>query len=108
MSTASISAPTASSPIGPLPSGKKDQVRFAAQELESVMIAHMLKESHGQPNKFFGNSMASNMFKDMMDEELSHDMAKAGAFGLANTIEKSMDARVDAQTAATTSTSKKA
>ena len=98
MDSASISSlRPADNAMPALPSGDKAKVRFVAQQLEAIMITHMLKESRGNGTAFLDKSMAGGMFRDMLDEELAQNMSKVGAFGLANTFEREMTPRLEAE-----------
>ena len=85
------------SAIGALPKGDEARLRFAAQKLEAVWLAHVLKESRGTAQGFLDSSMASQTFRDMLDEALAEEIATSGKFGLADGMVRQLMPEAGAQ-----------
>lgn len=79
-----------SSGIGPLPKDPEARLKYAAQKLEAVWVAHVLKEGRGTSQGFLDNSMASQTFHDMLDEALADEISASGKFGLAEQITRQL------------------
>lgn len=77
-------------PMKALPDNPEARLRFAAKQLESLWISHMLKEARSQSSGGLDNSFAGRMFHDMLDEALADHMAESGAFGLGEKIIQQM------------------
>ena len=65
---------------------KKQRVKDAAQELESMFIYYMLKEMHQDMDDPFFGSNQTKMYQDMQDMQMSRIMAKKSPFGLAKMV----------------------
>jgi len=75
------------SPIGNsshAPNKTAKDLRQASQDLESLWLSHILKEARPKASSFLGKSFASEMFGDMLDEELAKKMAQSGMTGLSD------------------------
>ncbi len=83
--------------IGALPQDQMARLRFAAQKLEAVWLSHVLKEGRGPSQGFLDSSMASQTFRDMLDEALAEDIAASGKFGLADSIVRQLVPEGDAR-----------
>jgi murein DD-endopeptidase MepM/ murein hydrolase activator NlpD len=75
---------------------QKGELKKAAQEFEAVFIAHMLKvmretiEESGLLEGGFGKSIYTELF----DQEVSLSLAKRGALGISNILERSLSADI--------------
>jgi len=68
-------------------------IREVASEFESIFIYYMLKTMRESVIKagLFGNSRGEEIYKSMLDEELSRIIAKGGGIGLKDIIVKEME-----------------
>jgi Rod binding domain-containing protein len=87
--------------IGPLPKDDEARLRYAAQKLEAVWISHVLKEGRGTSQGFLDNSLASQTFRDMLDEALADSIASSGKFGLAENLVRQLMPEVNKAAGAT-------
>lgn len=74
--------------IGALPSGELERLTYASKKLEAVWLSHILKEAHSSNGGFLEKSMASKMFREMLDEALAEKMAERGTTGLTEILVK--------------------
>jgi murein DD-endopeptidase MepM/ murein hydrolase activator NlpD len=78
---------------------QRGELKKAAQEFEAVFIAHMLKvmretiEESGLMEGGFGKSIYTELF----DQEVSLGLAKRGALGISNLLERSLLANIDVE-----------
>ncbi|MBI5682875.1 MAG: peptidoglycan DD-metalloendopeptidase family protein [Deltaproteobacteria bacterium] len=84
--------------LNTIPTETKDrELDKAASEFESVFIYYMLKTMRESVMKadLFGDNKAEEMYRGMLDEEISKVIAKAGGIGLKDTIIKGMNMGTD-------------
>ncbi|MCW8129566.1 MAG: rod-binding protein [Planctomycetota bacterium] len=84
--------------IGALPSGELERLTYASKKLEAVWLSHILKEAHGANGSFLEKSMASKMFREMLDEALAEKMAERGTTGLTEILVKRMLPAISSET----------
>ena len=68
---------------------EKEAIREAAEAFESYFIQMMLREMRRtvpQDQGLFQKSMGERIFREMLDEEMSKEMARAGGIGLSQII----------------------
>ncbi|MBL0691100.1 MAG: rod-binding protein [SAR324 cluster bacterium] len=66
-----------------------ESLKKAAMELETLHINGLLKELRSAENSeddLFGNSLAQEFYKGMLDEEYARIMAESSRFGLAKMV----------------------
>lgn len=76
---------------------ERARIKKAAQDFESVFVGMMLKQmrkSMTGSNSLFGSSSQAKMYQDMMDDITAQQMSKTSPFGLATTLERSMEKRL--------------
>lgn len=79
------------SDMPPPTAGEHARLRWAAEQLESLLIYEMLKSARGTVMKTgLLDSQATKMFEDMLDEERASQMARSGGMGLAELIYEQM------------------
>jgi flagellar protein FlgJ len=70
--------------------GSKDQAKMkkACQDFEAVFLNYMLSQMRETVPKsgLTGNDPGESIYRGMMDEELSHQMAASGGMGLADML----------------------
>lgn len=67
------------------------RLRQAAQHFEAFWVAQVLKEGRSKEGTFIEGSMASRMYRDMLDETLADKLAERGVLGLAELIVRQLD-----------------
>ena len=75
-------------------SAKADKLKKTTQDFEAVFLGMMLKQmrkSIAGENALFGNSHEAKMYQDMMDDATAKHISKAGTFGLAKLLYKTME-----------------
>jgi Rod binding domain-containing protein len=79
------SIPTVSSQRDP---GTPGTLREATQEFESLFIAQLMKSMRGSvpQSKLMGSDSGPGMFREMLDQELSRQIAFAGGFGIGDIL----------------------
>lgn len=71
--------------------GEHARLRWAAEQLESLLLYELLKSARGTVMKTgLLDSQATKMFEDMLDEERAAQMARSGGMGLAELIYEQM------------------
>ena len=68
---------------------EKQAIREAAEAFESYFLTLMLREMRRtvpQDQGLFQKSVGERIFREMLDEEMSKEMARAGGIGLAQNI----------------------
>jgi len=76
-----------------LPADGPEAVQYAAEAFESYFIQMMLTEMRRtipDDKSFIPKSHAERIFTEMLDEEIAKEAARAGSFGLADTIVRQM------------------
>jgi peptidoglycan hydrolase FlgJ len=70
----------------------KQKLRGACQDFEAVFLNMMLQSMRATVPKsdFFGRNSGEEIFKGMLDEETTKNMAKAGGVGLADVLYKQL------------------
>ncbi len=84
-----------------LPSGDdRTQLRFVAQEFESLFAKQMLDSMRATLNReddLFDGGMAQDIFEDMLYEEYARMMSRTGSLGIADMIVRQYEHTVSAQ-----------
>jgi murein DD-endopeptidase MepM/ murein hydrolase activator NlpD len=77
---------------------QKDELRKAAQEFESIFIAHMLKVMREtiQESGLLEGGLGKSIYTEMFDQEVALSLAKRGALGISNLLERSISADIAA------------
>jgi peptidoglycan hydrolase FlgJ len=70
----------------------KQKLRAACQDFEAVFLNMMLQSMRATVPKsdFFGRNSGEELFKSMLDQETTKNMAKAGGAGLADMLYKQL------------------
>jgi Rod binding domain-containing protein len=68
--------------------GTPGTLREAAQEFESLFIAQMMKSMRGTvpQSGLMGSDSGQGIFREMLDQELSRQVAFAGGFGIGDML----------------------
>src|SRR5437016_4350518 len=63
-------------------------LREATQEFESVFIAHMMQTMRRSvpESKLLGGGSGQTIFREMLDQELSRQIAHSGGFGIGESL----------------------
>jgi Rod binding domain-containing protein len=63
-------------------------LREASQEFESLFIAQMMKSMRATvpQSKLLGSDSGQGMFRELLDQELSRQIAFAGGFGIGDIL----------------------
>jgi peptidoglycan hydrolase FlgJ len=82
------SEPTAGSRRNAGTPGTPGTLREAAQEFESLFIAQMMKSMRGTvpQSGLMGSDSGQGIFREMLDQELSRQIAFAGGFGIGDML----------------------
>ena len=77
---------------------QKDALNKAAQEFEAVFIAHMLKVMREtiQESGLLEGGFGKSIYTELFDQEVSLSLAKRGALGISNLLERSISADISA------------
>ena len=76
-----------------MPTDGPEAIQYAAEAFESYFIQMMLREMRRtvpDDQGFIPKSQAERIFTEMLDEEIAKEAARAGSFGLADTIVRQM------------------
>jgi flagellar protein FlgJ len=82
-------------PAGLPPAGSQPRtLREAAREFESLFVAQVVKamRSTVPDGGFLGSSGGERIFREMLDQELSREIAFAGGFGIGDVLCRQLDA----------------
>jgi murein DD-endopeptidase MepM/ murein hydrolase activator NlpD len=77
---------------------QKGELKKAAQEFEAVFIAHMLKVMREtiQESGLLEGGFGKSIYTELFDQEVSLSLAKRGALGISNLLERSISADISA------------
>ena len=72
------------------------KVAEASRQFEAILLRQILSESQKTviSSKYADNSFSSGIYKDMVTTQLADSISKSGTFGLAQTFEQQLTARV--------------
>jgi flagellar protein FlgJ len=75
-------------------------LREASQEFESLFIAQIMDamRSTVPQSNLMGNSSGLRIFRQMLDQELSRQVAKSGGFGIGEMLYQQLNQEKDEQT----------
>ena len=78
------------------------KIHEASRQFEAILLRQILAASQKTviPSKFADNSTASEIYRDMVTNQLADTMSKSAAFGLAQTFEHQLTRPEHAQPAA--------
>ncbi len=70
-----------------------DKVREASRQFEAVLLRQILQESQktGIKSKLSPNTAATDIYRDMINNELADGISKTGSFGLAHSLQSQLD-----------------
>jgi Rod binding domain-containing protein len=76
---------------------ERERVQRAARELESVVVANLLSAMRKTvpSGGLFEESASDEIFRSMLDTELSRACAEKSPFGLADAVMKSMEKKLE-------------
>lgn len=71
---------------------RESQIFETAKEYEAFMISNMLKASNqfSKVDPVFGGGQAESIYKDMLLDEYTNEIARQKSFGIAESLAKSM------------------
>lgn len=86
-----INSVSAASPA-PVSGKQQQELKKACQEFEAIFLNNLLKSMRQTVSKsdLFGSSQQEDMFRDMMDSEISKSAAKTNSMGIADMIYRQM------------------
>lgn len=80
------------------PMEKPSNDREAAEQVEALFVKLLLKEVRkSMPEDGMFSSKEMQMFTDMFDEQIAHNIAESGQLGLADAVEASLTGRPQSQ-----------
>ena len=65
-----------------------DKLREACSEFESIFLHHLIRSMRdaGPKSDLLDSGFASDLYKDMLDEQFARDAAKTNSFGLGDLL----------------------
>ncbi len=74
-------------------------LKDACAEFEAILVQKMLRsmKSSVPEGGLIRKSMAQKLFEEMQDEQIARDIAKSGAFGLAEMMQRHIDDRKNSE-----------
>ncbi|HUJ61684.1 MAG TPA: rod-binding protein, partial [Kofleriaceae bacterium] len=76
--------------LAPVPP-KADDAHVAAKQLEAFFLRQFLSEARPEGGGALDGGFAGDTFKQMFDEQIADQMAKAGGMGLADVFAKQLE-----------------
>ncbi len=70
-----------------------DKVKEASRQFEAVLVRQILQESQKTcvKSKATTNTAATDIYRDMINNELANGISKSGSFGLAHSLQGQLD-----------------
>jgi flagellar protein FlgJ len=71
---------------------QQQKIAEASRQFEAILLRQILAASQKTviPSKFADNSTSSEIYRDMITNQMADTMSKSGGFGLAQTFEKQL------------------
>ena len=70
-----------------------EKIAEASRQFEAILLRQILSESQkvAIPSKYSDHSVASDIYRDMVTNQLADSISKSGTFGLAKTFERQLN-----------------
>ena len=77
---------------------REQKIAEASRQFEAVLLRQILGDAQKTviPSKFSDNSTAAGIYQDLVTNTLADSISKSGAFGLAQTFQRQLNAPADA------------
>jgi Rod binding domain-containing protein len=72
----------------------EDKVAEVSRQFEAVLLRQIMQQAHKPTPDAAGNSLSSDVYSDMINQQLAQSISQSGAFGLAKNLQGELTRQV--------------